>query len=157
MKRLYLGLCVLALLSMISLLPPVLAQAAERTAGPLAYDVSKEVTFNATVSSVPTKGSLGMQKGSRGKPMGSHLLLSTTSGPVDASLGRFALLGKGALKVAPGQQIEVTGVMKTLKDKQVFLVRTVKAGGQTYTIRTKRGFLVSPQSRERAAQKGESL
>jgi len=90
---------------------------------------------------------------------GSHLLLATTSGPVDASLGTFGLRGKGAVSVAAGQQVEVTGVMKTIKDKQVFLVRTVKAGGQVYTIRNEHGFPVSPQARERASRKtaGEGL
>jgi hypothetical protein len=154
MKRLYAGLFLLALLSSFSLLPPVLAQTAERAAGPFSYDVSKEVTLNGSVLGVLTKPSPGMI-------MGSHLLLATPSGPVDASLGMFGLLGKGALSVAPGQQVEVTGVMKTLKDKQVFLTRTVKVGGQVYTIRNEHGFPVPPQARERAngktAQKGESL
>ena len=93
--------------------------------------------------------------------MGSHLLLTTPSGPMDASLGTFGLRGKGALSAATGQQVEVSGVMKTVKDKQVFLARTVKVGGQVYTIRNEHGFPVSPQARERAngktAQKGESL
>jgi hypothetical protein len=155
MKRLFAGLCALALLSLISLLPPVQAQTSAvgtRTAGPFSYDVTQEVTLNGTVSSVLTKPSPGMI-------MGSHLLLATPSGPVDASLGMFGLRGKGAVSVAAGQQIEVTGVMKTLKNKQVFLVRTVKAGGQVYTIRNEHGFPVSPQARERASRKtaGEAL
>ncbi len=91
--------------------------------------------------------------------MGSHLLLTTISGPVDASLGRFALQGKGALSVAAGQQVEVTGVMKTIKDKQIFLTRSVKSGGQVYAIRNERGMLISPQARQRASRKtaGEAL
>jgi hypothetical protein len=91
--------------------------------------------------------------------MGSHILLSTPTGPVDACLGRFALQGKGALSIAGGQQVEVTGVMKTIKDKQVFLTRTVKVGGEVYTIRNEHGFPLSPQVRERASRKsaGEGL
>jgi hypothetical protein len=154
MKRLFAGLCALALLSLISLLPLAQAQTAAetRTAGPLNYDVAKEVTLSGTVSSVLTKPAAGMI-------MGSHLLLATPSGPVDASLARFGLRGKGAVKVAPGQQIEITGVMKTIKDKQVFLARTVKAGGQVYRIRNEHGIPVSPQARERASRKtaGEGL
>ena len=157
MKDLFAGLCALALLLLISLLPPVQAQTAAigtRTAGPFNYDISQEVTLNGTVSSVLTRPSPGMI-------MGSHLLLATPSGPVDASLGNFGLRGKGALSVAAGQQIEVTGVMKTIMDKQVFLVRTVKVGGEVYTIRNEHGFPVSPQARERlsgkTAQKGETL
>ena len=152
MKRLFAGLYALALISLISLQLPVQAQTAERSVGPLSYDASKEVTLNGTVLSVLAKPSPGMV-------MGSHLLLTTPSGPVDASLGRFGLMGKGALSVAPGQQVEVTGVMKTVKDKQVFLARTVKVGGEVYTIRNEHGFPVSPQARERANRKtaGEGL
>ncbi len=151
MKRLCAVLCVLALLTLIS--PLTLLQAETRAvearhAGPY-YDITKEVTVNGTVSSVLTKPAPGMI-------MGSHFMLSTLSGPVDASLGRFGLRGKGALSVAPGQQVEVTGVMKTLKDKQVFLTRTVKVGGHVYTIRNEHGIPVSPRARGRA-QKGESL
>jgi hypothetical protein len=110
------------------------------------YDQSQEVTLKATVSSVLARPSAGMI-------IGSHLLLQTPSGTVDASLGRFGLQGKGALSVTAGEQVEVTGVMKTLKNQQVFVVRTVKAGGQIYTMRNEHGIQVSPQARERAGQK----
>jgi ABC-type uncharacterized transport system ATPase subunit len=88
---------------------------------------------------------------------GSHLMLQTVSGKVDASLGRWGLEGKGALSVTPGQQVEVTGVMKTLRDKEVFVARTVKVNGKVYTMRNEHGVPVSPQTRKRAAEKGESL
>jgi len=153
-KRLFAVVCALALLSLISSLSPLQLQAAAETraSGPLSYDVNKEVTLTGTVSSVvekPTKGML----------MGSHLLFSTGSGEVDASLGRFALVGKGALSVTKGQVVEVTGVMKTLKDSQVFMARTVKAGSTIYTIRNKRGVPLSPQTRELESRKsaGEGL
>jgi len=97
------------------------------------------------VSSVLTEPSPGMI-------MGSHLLLATASGEVDASLGRFGLLGKGALSVAAGQQVEVTGIMKTLMEKQVFVARTLKVGEQVYTMRNQHGIQISPQTRERARQ-----
>jgi hypothetical protein len=157
MIRLLAGLCALALLSLISPLPPVQAQKAEVAtthAGPFSYDVTKEVTLTGMVSSVLTKPSPGMI-------IGSHLLVATSSGPVDASLGRFALLGKDALPVAAGQQVQVTGVMKTLKGQQVFLARIVRVDAQVYTIRNKYGLALSPQARERlsqsAGQKGEQL
>jgi hypothetical protein len=114
------------------------------------FDAASEVTISGTVSSMLAKPAPGMI-------WGSHLLIETASGRVDASLGRWALLGKGALSVVPGQQVEVTGVMKTLRDKPVFVVRTVKANGKVYTIRNEHGIPVSPQARERAAQEGESL
>jgi|SRR5271166_3519973 len=118
------------------------------------YDISKEVTLTGTVSSVLAKPAAGMI-------FGSHLLLDTTSGQVDASLGKWGLQGKSALSVAAGEPVEVTGVMKTINNKQVFIVRTVKVNGQVYTIRNQYGVPRSPQSRERASEKaaqgGESL
>jgi hypothetical protein len=118
------------------------------------YDMAREVTLNGAVSAVVSKSS--------------HLILKTTSGTVDADLGRWGFMGKGSLRVATGQQVAVTGVMKTYRDRQVFLARTVKVGSQVYTMRNQYGIPMSPQSRARAgqkprpftsrvAQKGESL
>jgi hypothetical protein len=119
------------------------------------YDITKEVTLKGTVASVQTTAPRGMM-------LGSHLILETGSGRVDASLGKWGMAGKGALSVSAGESVEVTGVMKTLKgDKEVFVVRTVKANGRMYVIRNAHGLPVSPQGRERASQqttqKGESL
>jgi len=138
----------LALLVLMPHLAPVQAQIAAVSAEPLRYDINKEVTLNATVSAVLTKPAPGMIAGS-------HLLLATLSGPVDASLGFFGLRGKGALSVAAGRQIEVTGVMKTIRDKQVLVTRTVKVGDQVFMIRTEHGIQISPMTRQRLAQKAD--
>jgi hypothetical protein len=117
------------------------------------YDIGKEITLTGRVLVV-------LRVPSEGMIPGSHILLATSSGQVDASLGKWGLQGGAALSAAPGQVIEMTGVMKMLRDKPVFVVRTAKAGGQTYQMRNEFGNPVSPQSRERAlqnaAQKGES-
>ena len=114
------------------------------------YDAAKEVTLNGTVANVVTKPSEGMM-------MGAHLLLETGSGQLDASLGPWGLAGKGAPSVTVGQEVVVTGIVKTVNNRQIFVVRTINAGGKLYTIRNRHGVLVSPQARERAAQKGVSL
>jgi len=140
MKPLSIGLCTVLALLLISFQRPIQAQTtrAQTTA-------DAEVTLTGTVQSVLVKGAPGMI-------VGSHLLLATPNGTVDASLGRFALQGEGAVSVATGQQIEATGVMKRIKDKAVFLVRSMKVGGDVFTIRNKHGFPVSPQARKRASQ-----
>ena len=155
MKLLSTGLGTLAIFLLIPSVSPILAQltpAATEPVTPFSYDVAKEGTVIGTVSRVLLKASPGMVAGS-------HLLLATPSGLVDASLGRFGLRGK--VSIAAGQQIEATGVMRTIKDKSFFLVRTIKVGAEVYTIRNEHGFPVSPQARERASQKkgrdGESL
>lgn len=118
------------------------------------YDITQEVILSGTVSIVLTKPSPGMI-------LGSHLLLTTAYGDVDASLGRFGLTGKGALSVTTGERVEVTGVMKTLRDRQVFVTRTVRVGGRVFTMRNEHGIPVPPQARGRGGQKfgekGESL
>jgi len=117
---------------------------------PHAYEIGKEVTLSGTISAVVTKTVPGML-------MGGHLLLTTASGQVDASLGRWALQGKRPLSVFAGQQVDVTGIMEKIKGKEVFITRTVKSGGNVYTLRNQHGIEISPQTRERAAQRGESL
>ncbi len=154
MKPLSAALCTLVIL--ISSTSALQAQAttSARSATPFSYDIAEEVTVAGTVSSVLINAAPGMI-------VGSHLLLAASSGPMDASLGRFGLRGYGAVSVAAGQQIEATGVLKTIKDKPVLLVRIVKVGSEVYTIRNQHGVLLSPQARERASHKtgpkGDSL
>jgi len=156
MKPLSTGLCTVVVFLLISSQGPTQAQtaAAAGAAGPVSHNATAEVTLTGTVSSVLTKAAPGMI-------VGSHLLLATAYGEVDASLGRFGLQGEGAVSVAAGQQIEATGVMKTIRDKSFFLVRSIKVGGEVYIVRNKHGFPVSPQARRRAVEKtvgeGESL
>jgi len=150
MRPLSTSLCTLAII-FISFLRPVQAQTTEiatKAARSFSYNFTEEITLTGTVSSVLTKATPG-------PIVGSHLLLATLSGPVDASLGRFGLRGNGAVSVAAGQQIEATGVMKTIREKTFFLVRTMKVGNEVYTIRNEHGFPVSPQERERAGQKAD--
>jgi hypothetical protein len=156
MKQSHAGVCALALLLLVSLMGQLPAQTAAVTTGaarPFAYDPSEEVTFSGTASSV-------LQNASAEMIPGAHLLITTLSGPLDASLGTFAFRGKGALVVSVGQQVEITGVVKTVKDKPVLLVRTVKVGGHIYPIRNEHGVQLSPPAREHAslenAQKGET-
>jgi hypothetical protein len=153
MKPLFAGLCVLGFLTLIGFTPPAQGQTAERAIGPFSYEVGKEVTLSGTVAKVVKGATAGMAAGG-------HLLVSTESGEVDASLGQFAFRGKGALEVSAGEYVEVTGVMRTLKSGQMFVTRTVKVGQQVYVIRNEHGIAVSPQSRERASgqtTKGETL
>lgn len=153
MRRPVLGLGSWTLLAVALLAVPVSAQstsAVVRPVGPMAYDVTKETTINGTVSSVLSKPAAGMLAGS-------HLLVSSSSGTVDVSLGLFAMIGKGALSVKSGDAVAVTGMMKAVNGKLVFIARTVKAGSQVYAIRNEHGIPVTPQSRLRAAQPESSV
>lgn len=156
MKQLIAGPCALAFLSLVFSPLPAQAQTeaiAATPSAPFRYDVEQEMTFSGTVSSVLAKPFAGMIASS-------HLLLNNSSGSLDISLGTFALRGKDAFAMVQGQQIEVVGVKKMLKDGQVILARSVKAGNHVYVIRNMHGIPVSPQTRRRTNQKiqdGETL
>ncbi len=159
MKRRIISLWALLPAAIILCVPIAHAQSSTVVAkfsGPLAYDASKETTLRGTVSSV-----LAKPAAKSGMIFGAHLMLTTSSGTVDASLGRFALKGKGALSVQPGASVAITGVMKTINNKQVFLARTVSVGQQVYTIRNQHGIALSAAARQHlnqpAQQKGVLL
>ena len=119
--------------------------APEQKTPPVSYDASQEVTLNGTVSAVFGTAPSGLLAGS-------HVMLTTLSGPVDVSLGAFGLMGKGAVSVMPGQQIQITGVMRAFHGNPVFLARTVKSGDSVYAIRNEHGIPVTPLARQRASQ-----
>jgi hypothetical protein len=101
------------------------------------YDVSREVTLTGTVTSVVKAATPEM------KMMGgSHLVVQTKSGSIDASLGGFAMRGKGALSVNEGEKVQVTGVVKVVRGKEVLLTRLVQANGHQYVLRNEHGFLI---------------
>ncbi len=100
------------------------------------YDASKEVTITGTVSNVVTTPGANMIGGG-------HLIVATAKGPVDAHVGR-RLAGKNAIAVKAGDSVKLVGVMATINHNQVFLVRTAADAGHTYTIRSEKGFLVTP-------------
>ncbi|HXO04787.1 MAG TPA: hypothetical protein VN884_04050 [Candidatus Sulfotelmatobacter sp.] len=137
MKKILQGLGFATLLALALNATPAHAQATAATTTPAIpprYDVSKEVTLNATVLSVPAKSSHSLARNF-------GLVLQTSSGTVQGSLTQFTLSGKGALSITQGQQIQVTGVMTTtLNNKQLFLIRTIQIGGHTYAIRSEQGF-----------------
>ena len=137
---------------------PIHAQTAAATtepAKPRAYDITKEVTLTGTVSSVVKQTTRSMDL-----TPGAHIMVTTSSGTVDANLGRFAMRGKTALPITSGESVRVTGVMKTVKGKDVFVTRLVQANGHIYKIRNEHGIAYAPANRStswKSESKGGSL
>jgi DNA/RNA endonuclease YhcR with UshA esterase domain len=128
---------------------PLHAQTSAVSTKPVAqpwYDTTKEVTLTGTVTSVvkaPARGTEVM--------VGSHLVMQTNTGSVDTSLGKYALRGKGALSVTTGDRVQVTGIMKTVQDKQVFVARVIITNGHAYAIRNEHGIAYLPAARKGTA------
>jgi hypothetical protein len=118
---------------------PQTAAVTTRTAVPPRYDITKELTLTGTVSNV-------VKTPAPGENMlpGSHLMVATGSGKLDASLGKYAMRSAGILSITPGQHVRVTGVIMASKDQQVFVTRLVQANGHTYTIRNEHGIALAP-------------
>ena len=125
------------------------AQNPSHSAAPLFYDVAKETTLTGTVTGVFTKAAPGMLPGA-------HLTLTTPDNSLDVSLGAFAFVGKGSLSVTGGQQVEVTGLMKTLQGRPVFFARLLKVGNNIYAIRNAHGLPVPPNSHEHTNQEAQN-
>jgi len=153
MSRSLRGLGLLILLALIMNMGVAHAQTASEAAKPTTtprYDISKEVTLNAMVKSVPSKSAFGRTN------LG--FVLQTTSGEVRGSLTPFVLNGKGALTIAPGASVQVTGVMLTTKNNgQLFVIRIITVGGRTYAIRNERGFPLENPGQNATQSKGAQL
>ncbi len=142
MKKLLGGLGLLTLMAFSVFTVPSQAAAATKkiTVTPkYQYDVRQEVTLKGTVSEVVKKPNVGTLAGT-------HLMLATSSGTIDAHIGSYAGRDKRLDSLTQGQSISAVGVMMKVKNNQVFIVRTVEADGQTYTVRNQRGFFVGPAS-----------
>jgi len=142
MRKLLGHLCLLTLIASLFFVASVEAQntsTTRRISSPQRYEVQSETTLKGIVQNVistPTAGLLA----------GVHLMLSTSSGTVDACLGPFAPRGKNPVSVSTGESVQVVGVMMTVRGKQVFITRTVSAGSQTYIIRNQNGFPLLPSN-----------
>lgn len=149
MRNVLRGLGLAALLAVSALAVPLQAQTAKpvkRTPVPAnRYDVRQEVTLKGVVDHVSAKAA-------KGTPIGGHLFLATPNGTVDTHLGPFAMKGKHPVSVIPGEHVEVTGVMTTIKNNHYFLARTVVAGDRTYTIRNQHGALLHTNSKSTDTQ-----
>jgi hypothetical protein len=149
MKCRFRGLALFMYLTLCPFATLLCAQTIEPTTKPFAspkYDISKEITLRATVSGV-----FSQTKPETKMLAGSHLILETASGKVDASLGLFPITGEGSLSVAAGERVQVTGVMKTVRDQRVLVTRLVLVDGRTYKVRNEHGFLLMPVTRKETA------
>jgi DNA/RNA endonuclease YhcR with UshA esterase domain len=128
------GLVALAAFSVFAVAAQADTVAAPKKVAPAPrYQVSKEITLEATVTNV-------VKVGGKGTLAGGHLVLNTPKGTLDGVLGPFALRGTRAMPVTAGEHVKVVGVMTTVRNMNVFLVRTVETGNHTYNIRNERGF-----------------
>ena len=96
------------------------------------YDSTHETAVKGTIEKIVTDPAPGM-------PLGTHLILKTDGGEIDAHLGPSSQLAtKYAL--ATGQSVELTGYTISQNGGNVLLVRILKTDNQVILLRNEHGF-----------------
>lgn len=103
--------------------------------GAAAYDLSRETVLQGTVLSFTSSAAT--------PPLGARVTLQTASGPVDVHLGPASYLKANQFSLAPGDSVNIVGVVSPALGGSIFLARVLQKGGQSLVIRSTRGFLLA--------------
>jgi hypothetical protein len=130
--RLFLSISALGIISV----APAIAQSASPSSNsPMAaYDVSKEIKVQGTIQKIETAGSTG--------PVGTHILVQTSQGVVDAHLGFSSAVAPANLGVSEGENVTLIGMMQTLGGSNVMLARVLTTSSRVFVLRSERGIPV---------------
>ena len=119
-------------ISLAALAPSALAQAAQDQLAPV-YNASKETKIQGTIQQIETvKAGLA----------GTHLMILTQNGTVDAHLGAGPAADAKRLGLLLGQSVEIIGMAATMAGSNVFLARTLVVDSRTITLRNAQGIPV---------------
>ncbi len=99
-----------------------------------AYDLSKEIKVQGTIQKIETGGSTG--------PVGTHILVQTAQGVVDAHLGFSSAVAPTNLGVSEGENVTLIGMMQTLGGSNVMLARVLTTSSRVFVLRSERGIPV---------------
>lgn len=100
------------------------------------YKVANDVSLQGTI--------LSYTENSTAPPLGTRVLLQTTSGNVDVHLGNARVLHQAKLNLSQGMSVRFVGQTQTVGQNTVFLARLVQVGSQVVAVRSTRGIPVVP-------------
>jgi hypothetical protein len=106
------------------------APAAAKTA-PGTYNIANDVSLQGTI--------LSYTENSQTPPIGTHLVLQTSTGNVEVHLGDARLLHLAKMNLAQGMSIRVVGQTQTVGAKPIFMARLVQSGAQILAVRSVHG------------------
>lgn len=95
------------------------------------YDVANDVSVQGTILSYTEK--------SKTSPLGTHVLLQTSSGNVDVHLGDARVLRQAKLSLQQGMNVRFVGQSRTVGKNTVFFARLVQTGARVVAVRSKHG------------------
>lgn len=120
----------------LSVAPAFARQAQERTTSLPTYDLSKEMRVQGTIRNISMRSS-----SAAGLP-GTHLMLRTDRGLVDAHLGSGVTVEAEHMRLRPGQPVVLTGVMTRYNGGHILVVRILTTSTHIYVLRNERGMPV---------------
>jgi hypothetical protein len=97
------------------------------------YDISKEIKVEGMIQRVVTDSA---------SPLGTHVLVETASGVVDAHLGSGASAKPSYLGIAEGQNVTLVGMMETFNSNPVLVTRLLTTSNRIFVLRNEHGIPV---------------
>jgi len=98
------------------------------------YDLAKEVKIEGVIEKIDAT--------SANTPMGTHILIQTPQGEVDAQLGFGAAARPTRLGIEEGQNVTILGMMSNVGDTQVLLARLLTTPNRIFVLRNEHGIPV---------------
>lgn len=95
------------------------------------YDIAKEVKVQGTIAKMDGFGASG--------PIGTHILIQTAAGLVDAHLGFGPASSPKHLGLFVGQSVTVIGMMETAGNSSVLMVRILTTPSHIFVLRNEHG------------------
>lgn len=133
---------IIALVLAVVAAAPAKAQEADSSTAPSArantmvptYDVTKEVKIEGTIQKIDASGTAG--------PIGTHILIQTAQGVVDAHLGFGSAAKPARLGISQGQSVTVTGMMQNFGGANVLMARILTTPNHIFVLRNEHGIPV---------------
>lgn len=107
-----------------------------------AYDMSKEVKVQGVIEKINGFGNDG--------PIGTHILIQTASGVIDAHLGFGSAASSKNLGISVGQNVTVVGMMETVGSGSVLMARILTTPSRVIVLRNEHGIPVRGTTHRKA-------
>ena len=114
-----------------------------------AYDVGRETALEGKV--------VQYTEASTAPPLGAHVTVQTGTGVVDVHLGNAHLLTANHLTLSSGDTVRIVGENLAYGNGTQFVARVVQKGNQVLTVRSMRGFPLSPTGKLAQRSEGGAL
>jgi hypothetical protein len=101
-----------------------------------AYQITRETVLQGTVVKYTEASTVA--------PLGPHATIQTSAGVVDVHLGNARLLQANHLSLASGDTVRIVGENVVVGTNTQFVARLIQKGSQVVTLRSTRGFPLSP-------------